>query len=242
MKKALILLVSTLTVWGLSAQDQPKSGDELFQMMFNSHKGKWYQTLCFSQEVLHYQNDSIISTDVWHEAYLSPSTLILKFSDWNSGNGIIFAHDSLFTFHDGKLQSVRYRIHDLLVLGLDVNNIDPKITAERARKTGYDLSRIDSSTCMGHSAWVVGDTTKLCFWVDKKSLLFLKMRRTTGENSREVEFARYDFPNGFPVATEIYFYNTLGKLEMVEKYFNVRPNAAINPEIYDPKKFIEARW
>lgn len=235
----LLLLCSTFT---MQAQPAPKSGHELITKMYNAHKGKWYSTLLFSQEVLNYKNDSLVSKDVWHEAYLSPGKLVLKFSTWESGRGVLFANDSLYTFQEGKVAGVRYRMHDLIVLGFDVNNIAPALTAERATKMGYDLSKIAPSVCLGQPAWVVGDTTSLCFWVDMESLLFLKMHRGVGENARDVEFAKYELVEGLPVATEIRFYEAAGKLTMVERYFDVRPNAPVDPAVFDPKKFVEAKW
>jgi len=58
---------------------------------------------------------SLVATDVWMEAYKSLGNLILKFNNWNSGNGFLFTNDSLYTYQDGTLQSTKYRIHDLVV-------------------------------------------------------------------------------------------------------------------------------
>ena len=225
-----------------SLAQQPQNGYELIEQMYNANKANWYKTLCFSQKVIYYKNDSIASTDTWLEAYQSPGNLILKFNDWGSGNGLLFTNDSVYSYKEGELQSVRYRIHDLVVLGLDINNVPPSKTAERIEKCGYNLNLIAEDQCMGHNAWVVGDTSGNCFWVDKETLLFLKMRRKTGEDSREVEFAKYENINGYPVATVINFYNKYGKLNMVEKYFNVIPNRSIPSTIYSPKEFCHAKW
>lgn len=210
--------------------------------MYNANRANWYQTLCFTQKVINYKNGSIVSTDVWHEAYQSPGNLILKFTDWNSGNGILFTNDSIYSYLKGTLQSTMYRIHDLVVLGLDVNNIPPDITAKRVEKCGYNLNIIAEDQCLGHNAWVVGDTSTACFWADKETLLFLKMRRKIGDNSREVEFAKYENINGYPVATVINFYNIQGELTMVEKYFDITPNCNLPSTIYNPLEFKQALW
>ena len=237
-----IPIILTLLVTISSCTHRPRNGYELIEQMYKANKSNWYETLCFSQEVLHYRNDSVIATEVWHEAYQSPGNLIIKFNDWNNGTGMLFANDTIYSYRKGTLESIRYRIHDLVVLGLDINNIPPGITAERALKCGYDLDLIQDGTCMGHETWIVGDTTGTCFWVDRESLLFLKMRRRTGENSREVEFARYESINGFPVATEIRFYDSNDALDMVEKYFNITPNCKIPPKTFIPSSFNNARW
>ena len=240
MKNKFIVLSLLVTI--SSCSQKPQNGYELIEQMYNANKSNWYETLCFSQEVLRYMNDSVTATEVWHEAYQSPGNLILKFNDRDSGNGLLFTNDSIYSYREGALESVRYRIHDLVVLGLDINNIPPETTAERAVKCGYNLDIIIEGQCMGRDAWIVGDTTNTCFWVDRESLLFLKMRRRSGENSREVEFARYESINGYPVATEIRFYDHNGVLNMVEKYFNITPGCRVPSATYNPAGFMKAKW
>ncbi len=237
-----VIIALTLLVSISSCSRKPENGYELIEQMYNANKSNWYETLCFLQEVNRYSNDSIIATEVWHEAYQSPGNLIIKFNDWESGTGLLFKNDSIYSFRDGALESVRYRIHDLVVLGLDINNIAPEITAERAVKCGYNLSLLAEGRCMGRDAWIVGDTLSTCFWVDRETLLFLKMRRRSGENSREVEFARYEKINGYPVATEIRFYDNAGALDMVEKYFNITPGCKVPAQTFIPSEFNNTRW
>lgn len=165
MKKALIVLTLLGTLPSFS--QQPQNGYELIEQMYNANKSNWYETLCFSQEVLQYKNYSITATEVWHEAYQSPGNLIIKFKDWNSGNGLLFKNDSIYSYRESTLESARYRIHDLVVLGLDINNIPPEATAERVLKCGYNLDLIMEGKCMGRNACIVGDATSTCFWVDK---------------------------------------------------------------------------
>lgn len=240
MKKALIVL--TLLGALPSFSQQPQNGYEIIEQMYNANKSNWYETLCFSQEVLFYKNDNITATEIWHEAYKSPGNLIIKFNSLDSGNGLLFKNDSIYSYREGILEAARYRIHDLVVLGLDINNIPPGTTAERAVKCGYNLDLVFEGRCMGRNAWIVGDTASACFWVDRDSLLFLKMRRKLGENSREVEFAKYERINGYPVATVIKFYDDNGVLTMVEKYFKITPNCKVQSTTYDPAGFSKAKW
>lgn len=240
MKYIIIVLTLLLTIPAYS--QKPENGYEIIEQMYNSHKSNWYETLCFSQEVFRYRNDSLIATEIWQEAYQSPGNLIIKFKDWNSGTGVLFTNDSIYTYSESILESVKYRIHDLVVLGLDVNSVPPERTAERVVKCGYNPGLLAEGKCMGREAWIVGDTVSNCFWVDKESLLFLKMRRRSGENSREVEFVRYENINGYPVATEIRFYDNTGALVMVEKYFNIVPDCKVPVQTFDPSEFNNARW
>lgn len=239
MKRLLILGLAVLLLYSCN---KPNDGKELIEKMHQKHSKKFYQTLCFSQKVFHYKNDTLVSEDVWHEAYKSPGRLILKFTDWNSGNGMIFSNDSLYVFDKGVLAKKIERLHDLIILGLDINNQDPEKTIEQAERMGYDLTRINEVRLNGNFAWIIGDSTKLCFWVDAKSLLFLKMRRVTDSTFREVEFSKYDAIQGLPVATQIKFYNAPNKVEMIEEYFNVRVNCNVDDSIFYPYKFSSSKW
>lgn len=239
MKRLLIFGFAMLLLYSCN---KPNDGKDLIEMMHQKHSQNFYQTLCFSQKVYHYKNDTLVSEDVWHEAYKSPGNLILKFSDWNSGNGMIFSNDSLYIFQGGSLAKKIEKLHDLIILGLDVNTQKPKKIIEQAERMGYDLTQINEVSLNGKSAWIVGDSTKLCFWVDAKSLLFLKMRRVTDSTFREVEFSKYEAIQDLPVATQIKFYNAPNKVEMIEEYFNVRVNCSIDNSIFNPKNFPASTW
>ncbi len=225
----------------LSGQE-PSCGENLIKLMNERYSGKFYKTLCFSQEVLRYNADTLISTEIMHEAYQSPGNLILKFKDWDSGDGLIFTKDSLYTIQSGKVNKVQYRLHDLLILGLDVYNIETEITIKKLKKLNYNLSLISSDICMNKEAWCVGDKESNCFWVDKSNLLFLKMQVRDKERSRTVEFTEYKTIGGAPVATVINFYDTNNNLIMQERYFNVRPFAEVNPGIFIPENFLNSKW
>jgi hypothetical protein len=140
MKNKLIVLALLVTI---SCSKKPQNGYELIEQMYKANKSNWYETLCFSQEVLHYMNDSVTTTEVWREAYQSPGNLIIKFNDFQSGTGLLFTNDSIYSYKEDALDSVRYRIHDLVVLGLDINNIPPETTAERAVKCGIQIRQPD---------------------------------------------------------------------------------------------------
>lgn len=236
------LLIFGFAMLLLYSCNKPNDGKELIEMMHQKHSRNFYQTLCFSQKVFHFNNDTLVSEDVWHEAYKSPGKLILKFTNWNSGNGMIFSNDSLYIFDKGVLAKKIERLHDLIILGLDINNQEPEKTIEQAERMGYDLTRINKVNMYGSSAWLVGDSARLCFWVDAKSLLFLKMRRVADSTFREVEFSKYEPVEGFPVATQIKFYNAPNKVEMIEEYFNVRVNCSVDNSIFNPENFLASTW
>jgi glutathione peroxidase-family protein len=92
MKKILIILTLLETI--SSCSRKPQNGYELIEQMYNAYKSNWHETLCFPQEVFYCRNDSILAAEVWHESYLSPGKLIIKFNKTDSGTGILFTNDS----------------------------------------------------------------------------------------------------------------------------------------------------
>ena len=123
-----------------------------------------------------------------------------------------FKEDSLYTINDGVVDKVEYHLHDLLVLGFDIYNVEPEVTIANIKKLNYNLDLITEDKCMGKDAWLVGDSSSNCFWVDKSNLLFLKMQTRRNDNSRSVEFINYEHIDGAPVATTIHFYDNTWKL------------------------------
>ncbi|MBP1631154.1 MAG: hypothetical protein H6Q15_2047 [Bacteroidetes bacterium] len=243
MKKiCLIIFLSMFCIVDNLMGIEPTSGKELIEMMREKYQDKFYKTLCFSQQISRFKEDTVYSTEVMHEAYKSPGNLILKFRSWDCGDGLVFANDSLYTINDGVVDKVEYRLHDILVLGIDVYNVDPEVTIANIKKLNYNLDLITTDKCMGKDAWLVGDPSSNCFWVDKDNLLFLKVQTRRNDISRSVEFINYEYIEGAPVATTINFYDNNGKLTMVEKYFDVRPFAKVDSEIFDPKNFVSAKW
>ncbi len=240
--KLKLIAIALISVNTLFAQEMPSNGNELIRMMHERYLNKWYPCLCFAQNVYNYKNDSLVSTDVWYESYKTPGNLILKFTSWESGNGMIFRNDSLYIFSKGEISNKTERLHDLIILGFDVYQQKVETTINQAEQMGYNLNLIEKVDLNGNPAWLVGDSSKLCFWVDTQSLLFLKTKRVSANSYREVDFAKYEYFDNFPVATLIKFYNAPGKLNMVEEYFNVRVNCSVDDSIFTPENFSKSTW
>lgn len=107
----------------------------------------------------------------------------------------------------------------------DMYNCEPEVTLNRLQKSGYDYSKITEGTYRNQDIWIVGDQSAKSFYIDKKSLLFIRMQDKLG---RSVDFLDYQLFNNKPVATNILFYNKLGKLYM--------------EEIFNPGNFVQSRW
>ncbi|HOF21833.1 MAG TPA: carboxypeptidase-like regulatory domain-containing protein [Bacteroidales bacterium] len=220
----------------------PASGRELISRMNNRYHEKFFRSLSFSQEVINYKEQKVSSTEIMHEAYLSPGRLILKFRDWGSGDGLIFSNDSLYTIEKGRVIKEESRIHDLLLLCFDVYNIAPGITTGKLETQNYNLDLITEDHWLGERAWRVGDINGNCFWIKSESLLLLKVQMKNSDKARSVCFTNYQVINNVPIATQIEFYDAAGNLEMVEKYYDIKPFVKLGDSIFNPGNFILSQW
>ncbi len=86
-----------------------------------------------------------------------------------------------------------------------------------------------------------GDETSNQFWIEKDRLLFVKMIQNFGENRiQEVIFDKYEALEDGWIAPEVRFY-TNGKMTLLEEYSKIETRN-LNAEIFDPKRFTEAKW
>ncbi|MDD2289383.1 MAG: carboxypeptidase-like regulatory domain-containing protein [Bacteroidales bacterium] len=220
----------------------PISGRELISRMHSKYNKKFFRSLSFSQEVINYKDQKVKSTEIMHEAYLSPGRLILKFRDWDSGDGLIFRNDSLYTIENGRVIKEESRIHDLLLLCFDVYNIAPGITTGKLETQNYNLDLITVDHWLGQKAWRVGDVNGNCFWINSESLLLMKVQMKNSDRARSVRFANYQVINNVPIATQIEFYDAAGNLEMVEKYYDIKPFNKLEDNIFNPSDFFLSKW
>lgn len=101
------------------AQD-PSTTSDLIRAMHERYKKSWYRTLTFIQKTVTYRPDGSTIVETWYEVMEVPGSLRIDFAPKDSGNGVLFTRDSLFSFKKGSLHVSRPLVHSLLVLGWDI--------------------------------------------------------------------------------------------------------------------------
>lgn len=243
--KKLILPIILL----LFALPHKQNGDglSLLEKMYKRYQGKWYKTLTFDQQTTRYdENGNVVSENVWYEAIQMPDKLAIKFDHMDQGTGIIFKNDSIYQIKDGSVSSSRTMYHPLLILGFSVYDQPVAKTAKALTILNFDLEKAHQRDYNGKKVYVVGalegDETSNQFWVDKETLLFVRMIQNFGNGrNQDVHFNKYEKLGGGWVATEIKFY-TDNKLRLLEEYSNVKSPESLSPQIFDQTRFTEARW
>ncbi|PIW04542.1 MAG: hypothetical protein COW40_09055 [Cytophagales bacterium CG17_big_fil_post_rev_8_21_14_2_50_40_13] len=240
------LILPIILLMSIAPNSFRGDGLSLLKKMSKRYDGKWYKSVSFEQKTTRYSEDgSISAVNTWYEAMELPSNLAIKFDDMDKGNGLLFRNDSIYQFNDGQIAGSRVMYHPLLILGFSVYSQPVEKTEAALITLGFDLNKAYQRDYNGKQVYVVGalegDETSNQFWIEKDRLLFVKMIQNFGENRiQEVFFDKYEALGGGWIAPEVRFYMN-GKMTLLEEYTKIEtPN--LNAEIFDPKRFIEAKW
>jgi len=216
-------------------------GKELVNAMYDKYEGKWYRYFTFSQEMEFYRNDSVIKREVWHEAY-APGSLVIRFGAKNSRNGRLYRDFTVHSFHEGQAPQQSPRVHELLLVGLDIYFLKPERTVKILDSLGYNLSKIREDDFGGRRVYVVGadkgDERGRQFWIDAERLYMHRIVYTQKEKTNDVVFGDYTKIDGNWIAKTIIF-KTDGKLSLIEKYYDIKFPKTVNADWFKPEKFNE---
>jgi hypothetical protein len=251
-----ILFIALVSLFLLSAQKKAKTkyadGNELIKAMHKAYSpDKWYKYFTFSQNMEFYRNDSVIKKDIWHEAY-APGSLIIKFGTKDSKDGVLFSNFKVTSFSKGNEPKSAQRVHDLLLVGLDVYFYDPVRTCKILDSLGYCMSKIHEDVFEGRKVYVVGadkgDLESKQFWIDAERLYMHRIiydqkarsdDRPVGRGKiNDVIFGDYTKMENYWMSKTIIF-KTNGKLGLIERYYDIKFPKTLPADWFDPKKFNE---
>lgn len=239
----LLFLSLLLTVPVFAAKIE--NGEQLVAAMQKKYAKKWYQTLTFVQKTIRFRTDGTSSVEIWNEALSAPGKLRIDIEPLDKGNGILFVDGTLHSIREGKVARSQPFTHPLLVLGFDVYRQPAEKTIGQLKEMKIDLSILHEDTWQGKPAYVVGakqgDLRSPQFWVEKKNLLFVRLIQPTGSNNaniQETQFNKYfKVKGGGWVSPEVVMFVD-GKKTIVEEYTDVQANIPLDPNLFDPTKWI----
>lgn len=243
MKKLKLILLLSLFAAVPTFAAEAKSGEEVIAAMHKKYAGKWYKTLTFVQKTIHHQPDGTTTAETWYEAMSLPGKLRIDFADSKTGDGLLFTDGSLVSVRDGKVGPARPFVHPLMVLGFDVYGQPVETTIAQVKGLGIDLSVIHSDKWQGKDVYVVGaksgDVTSPQFWVDKKTLVFVRLIQAAGrdkKNVAETQFNKYVKAKGGLVAAEVLFFVD-GKPTTTEEYSDIQADISLTDDLWKPEKW-----
>jgi hypothetical protein len=233
---------------GISGAQRPIAAPrDLLTTMRARYEGKWYRNLTFLQKNTEHR-DTAVRHSVWREWIEAPGKLRIEFQPSDSGNGVLFANDSVYSFQADAQAPARPFVHPLLVLAFDVYAQPVERTASQLTQRGFDLSVLSEATWEGRPVWVVGakagDLHTRQFWVDKERLVFVRLlepgRGADSAKTSETRFNKYSPLAGGWISAEVEFLVD-GRQQFLEEYSEIRANVPFPDGLFDPRRWKAAR-
>ena len=236
MKSFNILLLLLFIFSGILAQ--PREGEKVIQSMFDRYHNKWYPKVTFTQQSEFYRDGRKFRIETWYEALDMPGGLVIKFNQLTGGDGIIFKSDSQFVFKDHQLVSQQPRVHELLVLGFSIYFDDPGLTAKKLVASGFNLGKVKKEK----DFFVIGEEGKNQFWIERKRLLFTKLKKVGQDGTvSEIQFNAYEKLGDGWISPEVVFLKN-GQIVMKELYQNIQLRDTFEKDILSVKQFSNTSW
>ncbi len=241
-----LLFVSLLAAASFAAPDI-KTGDDVIAAMFKKYEGKWYKTLTFEQKTTDYDAEGKATVEQWYEALSAPGKLRIDQEPIDKRGGILFADGKIYQYAEMKPATGRPFVHPLLVLGFDVYMQPVATTITQLKGMGMDMSVVHEDKWQGANVYVVGakqgELNVNQFWVDKKTLLFVRMIQMAGRDRKivaETQFNKYVKSGGGWVAAEVKFFRD-GKPTTLEEYSNIRSGMKLDENLWNPEKWYDVQ-
>ena len=244
--KIRLIIVIAITVLFYSCANQPSSGGDIVNKMYQKWNGHWYQNVQFEQNVKYYQSGNIIKQEVWKEIIHCPGYLHIRYNTFNDGNGTIYRNDSVYFFQNNIMYQKIEMIQHLLLLGFDIYFLNPTESLKKIEILRIDVSKFYSDKLNGKDVYIIGaansdDNNSNQFTIDKENLTLQSVSITKSNVKSRVEFADYKIIEGNLVATKILFYSK-NQLVLEEEYFNISFPKEISMKWFNPRDFENLVW
>jgi outer membrane lipoprotein-sorting protein len=243
-----ILLAFLLLTIGLAHAQNVRSGEDVIRAMHERYQSTWYKTVTFTQKSTTYKPDGTSSAEMWYEAALLPGKLRIDIGTPADNNGYLMVDGTISIMKKGVLAKTDRYVNILLVLGFDAYAQDAAKTIEVVKGEGYDLSKLHEDTWDGKAAYVVGadkgDLKSKQFWVEKDTLLFVRViEPSSGDPAKvdDIRFIHYQPLAGAWIAAGVEVY-TDGKKVFTEDYTEIQGNVKLDSGTFDPQKFTTTHW
>lgn len=229
------LLAAAFTLPTPATSPLPPDGRDIIKKMHDRYAGKWYQTFTFTQTTQQYRNDSLRSTQIWHEFIQFPDLFRMDFGIPDSGNAVIFRGNTAYRFRNGQLKSTTNNNNEGLIFLLGGMYFYPLDQTCRILSDSlhFDLTQARQDNWQGTPVYVIGREGKNQLWIDQQNLCLVRMVKV--DNRMDARFEDWQpFEGGF-CETKCEFYIN-GKLIQTEIYNDIKTNVTLADRIFDSSK------
>jgi hypothetical protein len=248
LSRMLVMSTSCLILCTLAAAQQPRDGESVIRAMHDRYQTSWYKTVTFTQKSTTFNADGKTKVETWFEAASLPGKLRIDIGNPSENNGYVMTDGTLTMVKNGEVTGVGPYVNMLLVLGFDAYTQDPSVTAKVVKDEGYDLSKVREDTWDGKLVYVVGadngDLKSKQFWVEKDSLLFVRViaaSRADAAKLNDIRFLDYRKLATARIAARVEVHSG-DKLIFSEDYTDIQADVKLDPAVFDPKQFNTTHW
>jgi outer membrane lipoprotein-sorting protein len=246
--KLIRFLIPVLLTFALVQAQEIRAGDALLRAMHDRYQASWYKTVTFTQKSTTYNADGTTKVETWYEAASLPGKLRIDIGKPSEGNGYLMTDGTLTIVKNGQIAGTRPYVNILLVLGFDAYTQNPATTAQVVKAEGYDLGKIHEDIWDGKAVYVVGadrgDLKSKQFWVEKDSLLFVRViepSRADPAKFDDVRFVDYRRLAGAWIAARVEVHSE-DRLTFSEDYTDIQGNVKLDPGVFDTQQFSATHW
>jgi hypothetical protein len=221
-------------------------GEALLRAMHDRYAGRWYNTLAFTQRTTRRLPNDSMRVETWREYGGIPGRLRIEIGPRESGNGVIYANDSVYAVRGGRVVARRAQRNSLMVLGFDIYAQPVERSAQILREEGFPLNPVRLETYQGRPTYVVGgapgDLHSRQFWVDAERLVYVRsFEPTPGDTTKtmEVHFDGYQpFGGGWVSTVDDIMVD--GRSVQKEEYSDIRVNLPLDAALWIPERWSDA--
>jgi hypothetical protein len=246
MKRSILFLLTLTCFTGHVAFSQ--TGEATFKKMHERFTGKWQKTFTFLQTTEFYLNDSLRRSETWYEAANYPYYFRVDFGDLGKGNAVIYHKDSAYRFENGSLKATDGNVNPFNFILGGMYHVPLQEALATFKKQGYDLSKGHHTTNWdGRPAFVLGanagDSLSKQLWVDAEHLYVVYSSEVNSTNNNRTTARWMDHVkvgNGWSETKVVIYIN--GALRLIEKYYDLQANPALDDKLYEPDQFGKWHW
>ena len=207
--------------------------------MHRRYAADWYQALSFTQATYQKQPDGTVTEETWREWAALPGRLRIEMDDPMAGLDALFVGDSTFVYRDGALAAARADRNPLLLWGFDVYVQDPAETLRILEAEGLALDSLRLGVWEGRSAYVLGTPEAGEVWVDRETLLFVRLVEPgAGGVLQDVRFVDYEPLGEAWIAPRVEVW-VGDDLVFWEVYSDIEADPDLDPVLFDPRRWAE---